>query len=322
MRILFLNKFNDHWKNKFYSLKKEFPEINFIATFDPNERPIELSKADAVITGRLIKDEIESSPNLKVIFVPFTGINTFPVELIKEKGIIISNTHANARYVAEHAVALVFGLLGRMAEFHIDLKKGYWHRSIEDEDMWTTIQNKRVGIIGCGHIGTYIAEFLKPFGCSVIGFKRTKPEENSQFVDEISTDLIYTINNSDIIFVTLPLTDDTKNLINADVLNLMKGKYLINVGRGETVNEEALYNSLKSGVLSGAALDAWYNYPGKQDEPVLPAHLPLYELPNVLCSPHKSSHTIEAVNAMIDDTVDNVRAYLLNGKPINIAKLY
>ena len=188
--------------------------------------------------------------------------------------------------------------------------------------MWTTIQDKRIGIIGFGHIGGFIAKFLKTFGCSIIGFKRTRPEILPDFVDEISSDLIYTVKNSDIFFVTLPLTDKTKNLINADVLNLMNGKYLINVGRGDTVNEDALYNSLKSGELAGAALDAWYNYPGKQTEPVLPAHIPIYELPNVLCSPHKSSHTIEAINAMIDDTIENVRSYIRSGKPKNIAETW
>jgi phosphoglycerate dehydrogenase-like enzyme len=151
MNILFLNKFNDYWKEKFYLLKKEFPGVNFIATLDPKERSIELKKTDAVITGRLLKEEIENSPNIKVIFVPFTGFNTFPLELIKTKGIILSNTHANARYVAEHAVALAFGLLGRIAEFHNDLKRGYWHRSIEKEDMWNTIQGKTIGIIGRGN---------------------------------------------------------------------------------------------------------------------------------------------------------------------------
>ena len=75
MNILFLNKFNDYWKEKFYSLEKEFSYVNFIATFDPKERPIELTKADAVVTGRLLKEEIENSPALKVIFVPFTGLN-------------------------------------------------------------------------------------------------------------------------------------------------------------------------------------------------------------------------------------------------------
>ena len=71
----------------------------------------------------------------------------------------------------------------------------------------------------------------------------------------------------------------------------------------------------------GAALDVWYNYPGKNPEPIFPAHLPIYDLPNVLLSPHKSSHTIEGVNAMIDDTYENVRSYILNGKPNNAVEL-
>ena len=102
----------------------------------------------------------------------------------------------------------------------------------------------------------------------------------------------------------------------------MKGKYLVNVGRGETVNEEALYNALKDGTLSGAAIDVWYNYPGKKAEPVFPSHTPIYELPNVVLSPHKSSHTVEAINAMIDDTFENIRQYILTGKPGNVVRLY
>ncbi len=321
MKILFLNKFNDRWKERYYALKKEFPHMNFVATFDPAQRPIELKDADAVITGRLLENEIENSPNLKVIFVPFTGLNTFPTELIKSKGITVSNTHANAPYVAEHAVALALGLLGRTPEFHNDLKKGIWHRSIEDEDMWTSIQGKTIGIIGYGNIGSYIAKFLKPLGCYVIGFKNNIPVEKPEYVDELSSNLEYTIGKSHIVFVTLPLSRSTKNLLSSDILASMKGKYLVNVGRGETVKEEGLYNALKDGILAGAALDVWYNYPGKNPEPIFPAHLPIYDLPNVLLSPHKSSHTIEGVNAMIDDTYENVRSYILNGKPDNAVEM-
>jgi phosphoglycerate dehydrogenase-like enzyme len=321
MNILFLNKFNDYWKEKFLALKKEFSGVNFIATFDPRQRPIELKKADAVITGRLLREEIENSPNLKVIFVPFTGLNAFPLELIKSNGIMLSNTHANARYVAEHAVALAFGLLGRIAEFHNDLKRGYWHRSIENEDMWNTIQGKTTGIIGFGNIGSYIARFLKPFGCRIIGFKKSIPHGKPEYVDELSANLEYTINKSHVVFVSLPLNSGTKDILNADILKSMKGKYLINVGRGDTVNEEGLYNALKDGTLAGAALDVWYNYPGKKEEPVFPANHPFWELPNVLLSPHKSSHTIEAINAMIDDTYENIRSYILTGKLGNTVKL-
>ncbi len=321
MKILFLNKFNERWKERYYALKKEFPNLDFVATFDPAQRPIELKDADAVVTGRLLENEIQNSPNLKVIFVPFTGLNTFPMEIIKSKGITVSNTHANAPYVAEHAVSLALGLLGRLPEFHNDLKKGFWHRSIEDEDMWTSLRGKKACIIGYGSIGSNIAKLLKPFGCYIIGFKRDAPAAKDPYSDEITNNLQYAIGHSQIVFVTLPLSDSTKNLLSADILGSMKGKYLVNVGRGETVNEEGLYNTLKDGILAGAALDVWYNYPGKNPEPVFPAHLPIYDLPNVLLSPHKSSHTIEGVNAMIDDTYENVRSYILNGKPNNAAEL-
>ena len=127
MNILFLNMFNEYWKEKYHNLKKEFPDVDFTATFNPGERAAALTKADAVVSGRLSKEEIENSPNLNAIFVPFTGLNNFPLEIINQKKIIMSNTHANARYVAEHAVALALGLLGRMAELHNDLKKGFWH---------------------------------------------------------------------------------------------------------------------------------------------------------------------------------------------------
>ncbi len=310
MNILFLNKFNAYWKAKFYKLKEEFPDANFTATYNPSERAEALKKADAVVCGRLSEDEIKNSPNIKIIFIPFTGLDNFPLELIKQKKIIISNTHANANIVAEHAVALAFALLGRIPEFHNDLKKGFWHRSIEGKDMWTTIQGKTIGIIGFGHIGNCIAKFLKPFGCKIIGFKKYIKNEKYENADEVSTDLQYVINKSAVVFVCLPLNSETKNIINADILKNMKGKYLINVGRGETVNEEGLYNSLKEEILAGAALDVWYNYPGKNKEPFFPSSKPIYDLPNVILSPHKSSHTTEAINAMIDDTFENIRAYI------------
>jgi len=324
MNILFLNKFNDYWKEKFYALKNEFPDVEFTATFNPDKRAAALKKADGVIAGRISKEEIENSPCIKIIFVPFTGLNNFPIETARERNIAISNTHANAETVAEHAVALAFALLGRIAEFHNDLKKGYWNRSIEGEDMWTTMQGKRIGIIGYGHIGRNIAMFLKPFSGRIIGFKKHIDESKTDMADEfveLSNDLQYVMNKSEIVFVCLPLTGETKNIINKDVLKNMKGKYFINVGRGETVNEEALYNALKNGTLAGAALDVWYNYPGKKEEPIFPSHKPIYELPNVLLSPHKSSHTIEAINAMIDDTFENIRQYILTGKLRNVVEI-
>lgn len=310
MNILFLNKLNGYWEKKFEELRNEFTKTEFTATFDPDERAEALSKADAVVCGRISEIEVNSSPMLKAIFVPFTGLNNFPLTLLGEKGIKIFNTHANAPYVAEHAVALALALLGRLSGFHDDLKKGKWNRSIEEDDMWVSMRGKRVGILGYGHIGRCIAELLVPYKVKVTGFKRYINKSNDELAELITDNFEHTVKNSDIIFNTLPLNPETKHIINAENIHIFKDKYLVTVGRGETISEDVLYNTLKENIIAGAAIDVWYNYPGKEPEPVMPAGKPFWELPNVLLSPHKSSHAIEAVNAMIDDTCNNIRKFL------------
>lgn len=311
MKILFLFTLDDRWKEHFQKLKGEFPDAEFNAVDDPAQRLNALREADAVIAGRLTESEINHAEKLKAVIVPFTGLNNFPADMLKQRDIVIYNTHANAPFVAEHAFSLALALLGRITEFHDDLKKGFWSRSHESDDLWTTIRGKTIGIAGLGHIGLNIAKYAKAFDCKVTGLERIAGKEKINNVDELTVDLHYLIKQSSIIFAALPLTDMTKNFFDWDMLKEMKGKYLVNVGRGDTVNEEALYRALKEGILAGAALDVWYKYPGKNPEPVYPANLPFWELPNVLFSPHKSSHTLEAVNAMIDDTAENVRKAIL-----------
>ncbi len=321
MDIVFLNILSEKWKEKYSELKQEFPEVNFSNSTDPAERGNALLSADAVVTGRLTEEELSLAKNVKAIFIPFTGTNNFPLQYIKEHNIILSNTHANAKYVAERAVTLALSLLGKVVMFHNALIKGVWNRTDDDDHLWDSIQDKSCGILGYGHIGKNIAKLLKAYECKITGFRKNISSEKDEYADEITSDLQYVIKSSDIIFVCLPLNPETKDLINSEILQKMKGKYIINVGRGATINEEALYNSLKGGFLSGAALDVWYNYPGKKAEPVYPANFPFWELDNVILSPHKASSTPDAIKAMIDDTAENIRAFILTGKPKEIVKL-
>ena len=316
LKIIFLNHLDGYWKEKFASLKFGFPQAEITEITDPETRAAELKTADAAVTGRLSEEEITGAENLKVIFVPFTGTNNFPAEIIRKRKIIISNTHANAAYVAERAVSLALALLGRVTEFHDDLKLGKWSRTHEADDLWISMRGKRAAIIGYGHIGSYIAKYLKPYDCKITGYKRNIKSVIDINPDVLlSDDLKFTIENNDVIFVTLPASDETKGLINSEILLNMKGKFIINVGRGATIDEEALYKSLKDGILAGAALDVWYKYPKKGEETVLPANFPFWELPNVVFSPHKASHTLQAVKAMIDDTAENIRSFIITGKP-------
>ncbi len=310
MRILFLSRLSEDWDAPLKRLKEEFPEIEFKINDNPEERINELQNSDAVIAGRLTAEEIETTEKLKAVIVPFTGLNNFPIDVINKKNIKLYNTHANAPYVAEHAVALALALLGKVTEFQDDLKKGVWNRTKEADDMWTSIRRKNIGILGYGHIGKYIAKYLKAFDCRIVGFRRNVNPQIDDFADEISSNLDEVITKSDVLFNVLPLNPETKHIINAEKIAKMKGKYIITIGRGETILEEAMYNGLKDGTLAGAAIDVWYKYPGKSEEPVMPANFPFWELPNVVMSPHKSAHTAEAVNAMIEDTCSNIRKFI------------
>jgi phosphoglycerate dehydrogenase-like enzyme len=311
MEVLFLNTLNEYWKNRIVELQTEFPDVQFVMNNNPDDRKSCLKNADAVVSGRLNEDDLANAPKLKVLFVPFTGLDNFALNKIEGKSVKVWNTHANANVVAERAIALALALLGRVTESHDKLKKGYWDMSIEDKDMWTSIQRKTCAILGLGHIGMCIAKFLKAFNCKVIGFKKHIDGTMPENVDEVTVELNDAIEKSEIIFVCLPLNEKTEGLINENALEKMEGKYLINVGRGKVIEEEALYNALKKESLKGAALDVWYNYPGKdRKEPVFPSKFPFHELPNVVLSPHKSSHTAGAIRAMIDDTIENIRSCL------------
>jgi lactate dehydrogenase-like 2-hydroxyacid dehydrogenase len=318
--VTFLNRLSSYWDNGLKKLEQEFPNVNFIINSNPEERLSLLESSEAVVTGRITADELNTAKNLKAVFVPFTGLNNFPLQQLKERNVFLSNTHVNAKYVAEKAVTLILALLGRVVEYHNELKKGYWFRSNDDSDTWSSIQGRTCGILGYGSIGKNIAKMLNGFDCKIIGFKKhiDKNTANYQYADEVSNNLDEVISKSEIIFICLPLNNETKWLLTEEILSSMKGKYLVNIARGDIINEDALYKALTNGTLKGAALDVWYNYPGKKQEPVFPSNKPIYELPNVVISPHVASDTQQAIEAMIDDTIKNIRTYLKNGVPSNL----
>lgn len=319
--ILFLNKLNEYWIEKIKKLKEEFPDSTFITFRDiPNPKDL-IPKANGLVIRYVSNEEIENAKNLEIIFVPWAGIEFLSKEMLKKKGIILANTHGNAIAVAEHAVSLCIALLGRIVEFHNDLKKGLWHgfvRGSPKEDFWVSLRGMKCGILGLGNIGLQIAKILKcGFDCHIIGFKKHSPKEKIEFVDEIVFDLLEVIQKSDILFVTLPLTKETRNLLNWEILSKMKGKFLINVGRGLIIEEYALYRALKEEILAGVALDVWYNYPKNKDEVSLPSLYPIHTFKNVVISPHIGGFTKEGQLSLIDETIENIKSYLRTGIPVN-----
>lgn len=311
--IIFLNTLNDYWKGKINKLRDEFSQVSFIIVNEDRKKYI--SEASGIVTPRFTVEQLEIAEKLKIIFVPFTGVNYFPLDALKERKIIVSNAHGNSKVVAERAVALALAVMGRINEYSNDLKEGIWHRYEGEGGRWHSIQGKVCGLLGVGHVGKNIGRILQSFNCRVIGFRKHTEGEIPEFIESITDDLLYTVKESDVIFVSLPLTDETRGLIDRNLLSLMKNKYIINVGRGAIIDEKALYDVLLKKDIGGAGLDVWYNYPREKEKIKYPSSYPIYRFKNVVVTPHNASNTGEARKLNIDDTVKNVRNYLKKGVP-------
>jgi phosphoglycerate dehydrogenase-like enzyme len=303
------------WIEKINELAMEFPEVEFI----PQEKRTDkdLKEAHALIGGWIPPEDIKHAEELKMIFVSFTGPNMLPFQYLKERRIRLSNTHGNARYVAERGIAMVLSLYGKIIDYHLDLQKAKWHgiwsgRGLQDT--WESIYGKHCAVIGTGEIGKWIAKFLAVFNCRITGFKKRPVSEKPEYFDEITLDLKEALDKSELIFITLPLTMETQGLFDTKILSGLHGKVLINLGRGGVIDERGLYESLKGGVLKGACIDVWYDYPERGTGSGYPSKYPFHELPNVVLSPHVGGFTSQAAQLNVEQTIQNIRAYLKTGR--------
>ncbi len=320
LEIIFTNRLTDIWQSKIEELKRDFPNTKFVTFKDVEHPRAHLETADAVVGGHFSSEEIERAKNLKVIFVPWTGVNMLPWEIIRKKNVIVTNTHANSRAVAERAVALALALTGRIVEYHNDLKVGIWHGfpvGLPENDYWTSLHGRTCTIIGFGNIGKNVAKMMKAFDCQILAFKKRHIDKIPEYANELTFNLETAISKGDIIFITLPLTPETKGMFNENILFNMKDKFLINVSRGEIVDEKALYLSLKNGILAGAAIDTWYQYPADPNIVTLPSKFPIHTFKNVVVSPHIAGVTKENMNSMAQDTLNTIKAYLKSGEILN-----
>lgn len=251
-----------------------------------------------MITGRYKSTDYHE--NLKGIIIPYTGHNGIDLKAMKEKDLMLYVTPTRSRYVAEKAVALTLALTGKVTHYDSLLKEGNWsERNSELRVPWVSIQGKTIGLFGYGRIGKYIHQMLKGFGCEFYVIDRQK-----EYPEDINTvkNITNLVQMSDIIIISAPLNSTTEDTFDQQLFNRMKHKYLINVGRGKIVNEEALYQALTNRKLKGYASDVWYNYP-KEKEICLPSSFNLQELDNVVMSNHSGGYTKNTNNEVNLDLV-------------------
>ena len=240
------------------------------------------------------KELLENLPNLRFILSPGAGIDNMDLEYIRARGIGIINSHSNARSVAEHAWSLLMALARKFPLFLLNerIMKGIWPptalRMTDSEDL----NGKVLGLLGFGAIGQILASYGKCFGMHVWAFKRTPLYPKVSVLDQVFNleGKEPFLKGIDVMISTLPITAQTKDLVTAKDMKLLRSNVLIvNVGRAAVLNEEGLFQELESGRIGGLALDAQYQYQKVRDEAVPMSKYPFNKFPNVILSPHRAS---------------------------------
>lgn len=246
-----------------------------------------------LVTGRPTQEQIQASPNLHTIVVPWAGIPEETFELLKDHlHLAVHNLHHNAVPTAETALALLFAAAKHTFPIERKFREHDW-RPRYGPNPARLLHGKTMLILGFGAIGQHIARVCQALGMTILATRRNPkaPTPKGVQAEVYPPDALHDLlPRADVLICTLPLTDQTRGLIGEKELALLPDKaILVNIGRGPVVDQKALYNALKDGKLHSAGIDVWYNYP-QDDEArahTSPADYPFHELDNIVMSPHR-----------------------------------
>lgn len=269
---------------------------------------------DIFIGKKLSESTIETADRLKAVFAYKTGVEDFPLSALKAKDIVLINSHADAKYIAEYAFGLSISLVNRIAECDKKMRKGIWYDT--ENPYWKSIFELKIGLLGYGHIGKEIHKILERNNIETYTINRGKQYDNINIVDTLEE----LCEKTALIIVSLPKTKETDLLFDEDMFKLLKNKYLVNVGRSNCIDEEALYKALKTESIAGAAIDTWDKKPKTKKEQLYPSKYPLTKLDNIVLSPHQAMrvdigckrYTVDITNKVIAYITHNVLEDLVN----------
>jgi phosphoglycerate dehydrogenase-like enzyme len=263
---------------------------------------------DALIGARIPPEILDRYPSLRFVLIPFAGIPPQDLETVsKRPRLTLLNSHYNAPYVAEHAFSMLLALAKKIVLADRRLRLGDW--TVRNEQSMT-LRGATCGIVGFGAVGRRIDRLAQAFEMRTRAVRRAGDGEipGAEGLPDL-------LRQSDAVFISAPLTADTRGMIGKEELALLKpGAALVNVARADIVQEEPLYLALRENRIS-AAIDAWYSYPGARDGRFhFPSRFPFHQLDNVVLSPHRSAHAEEAERARMEDLARQI-GDLASGRP-------
>lgn len=282
----------------------------------------QLADVDVLVSMGFTQAMAMAAPRLRLLQVPGAGLDRVDLAAVPQ-GVLVANAYGHEAGIAEYIMGAMIALTRNFTRLDARLRQGQWESQWAvgqaAPPLWPELAGKTLGILGFGHIGAALARRALAFDMRVCAVRRSAepaPPPGIAFIggperlDEV-------LRSADHLAVTLPLSPETRNLLDARHLALMKpSAVLINIGRAEIIEEAALHDALANGRLAGAALDVWYRYPTAQG-PLLPATLPFHTLPNVIMTPHVSGWTEGMLEARASLIAENIARLARGEAPRN-----
>lgn len=316
MKIVILDGYTLNPGDLSWEPLKELGEVTVYERTAPKDVCKRVEGAEVVFTNKVVLDEavLEKLSSLKYIGVLATGYNVVDVAAAARKGIVVTNIPAySTSSVAQMAFAHILNIVQRVGYYAQEVSNGKWSRQA-DFSFWDAplheLDGKKIGIIGFGNTGRATARIAVGFGLDVYAYTSKSAMELPADVHKCpSVDELF--RKCDIVSLHCPLTETTRELVDARKLELMKpSAILINTGRGGLVNEQDLADALNSGKIAAAGLDVLSSEPPRADNPLLKAR-------NCFITPHQAWATKEARVRLMQLAVNNLKAFL-EGKPVNV----
>lgn len=283
--------------------------VNFLASASGEERKEMLQNATVMLTFNpaddLSDEEFDMLDQLRFIQLSSAGADHLPYRQIPSNLILASNSGAYAEPIAEHVVGMTLCLAKRLREEHQNMVNGDWNQFKTNR----SIRDSTIGILGFGGIGQTTARRFRCFGSRIFAMNTSgKSDEPTDFIGT-TDDLQHILESSDVVVISLPLNKHTRELIGKEQLGWMKeDAILINVARGEIINQKALYQHLKNHPEFKAALESWWVEPQRHGSFEL--EYPLLDLTNVLASPHNSAIVPGIMEHGLAEAAKNIKNYL------------
>lgn len=288
--------------------------VVFLTDLSSQDRAKELAQADILFSGgparELQHEDYKGNARVKMMQILSAGADYVPFSKLPSNLMIASNPGAYAEQMAEHVLAMILAATKNLLDRDKKLRNGVFDQS----SMNRMIRGSTCAILGFGGVGKATVRLLRCFGVKILAVNTTgKTDEPVDFIGGLK-DLQYVLRLADIVVIALPLTNSTRGLIGTKELTWMKDDaILVNVARGQIIDEGALYQKLKACPRFTAAIDAWWTEPWNHGQ--FRTNYPFLELPNVIGSPHNSSVVLGAFLTATRMAAENVKRFL-NHEPV------